>query len=65
MKRDLSTLITGCYFIVAALIGLAAMTLTMGLPDRLSLYMPIFHLWSLWLLGTGIVFLRSQKTSPT
>ena len=46
---------------VAVLIGLAAMALTMGLPDKLSLYMPIFHVWVLWLLGTGIVVIRSGK----
>lgn len=38
----------------AAAIGLSAMALTMLLPDQLSLYLPIFHVQSLWLLLTGI-----------
>ena len=40
-------------------IGLAAMALTMLLPDSMSLYIPVFHLKSLWLLLTGTVILRS------
>jgi hypothetical protein len=44
---------------VAVLIGLAAMGLTMGLPDRLSLYMPVFHLKAIWLISMGIVILKS------
>ena len=44
---------------VAVLIGLAAMALTMGLPDHLSLYAPIFHLKAIWLTCTGIVILKS------
>jgi hypothetical protein len=43
---------------VAGLVGLAAMALTMGLPDRLSWYQPIFHVLSLWLLSTGIQMIR-------
>lgn len=43
----------------AVLIGLAAMALTMGLPDRLSLYEPIFHIKAAWLTLTGITILRS------
>jgi len=49
----------------AALIGTAAMALTMGLPDMLSLYMPIFHLKALWLLGTGVFVLRSRMRPAT
>ncbi len=41
----------------AAAIGLAAMAVTMGLPDELHLYLPIFHLLSLWLAATGAVVL--------
>jgi hypothetical protein len=43
----------------AVAIGLAAMALTMLLPDRLSLYMPVFHILSLWLLVMGVVILQS------
>ncbi len=43
---------------VAIAIGLAAMALTMLLPDHMSLYMPVFHIKSLWLLATGVVILR-------
>jgi hypothetical protein len=43
----------------AALLGLAAMALTMALPDNLEFYAPVFHFNSLWLLATGIVMLRS------
>ena len=43
---------------VAIAIGLAAMALTMLLPDHMSLYLPVFHLKSLWLLATGGVILR-------
>ena len=42
----------------AVAIGLAAMALTMLLPDQMSLYMPVFHVKSLWLLVTGVVILR-------
>ena len=44
---------------VAVAIGLAAMALTMLLPDHMSLYIPVFHVKSLWLLFTGGVILRS------
>jgi hypothetical protein len=44
---------------VAAIMGLAAMAITMLMPDRLSLYMPVFHLWPLWLVGAGIAVLRA------
>ena len=43
---------------VAIAIGLAAMALTMLLPEHMSLYLPVFHLKSLWLLATGAVILR-------
>jgi hypothetical protein len=41
----------------AAGLGVAAMALTMGLPDRLELYAPLFHLQALWLVATGVVVL--------
>jgi peptidoglycan/LPS O-acetylase OafA/YrhL len=44
---------------VAAILGAAAIAVTMLMPDHLSLYMPIFHLWPLWLAGTGIAVLRT------
>ena len=50
----------------AVAIGLAAMALTMLLPDQMSLYMPVFHVKSLWLLVTGLVILRSGlNVSPS
>jgi hypothetical protein len=44
-------------------IGLAAMALTMLLPDNMSLYWPVFHLTALWLIVTGIVILRRGPTA--
>ncbi len=43
----------------AAVMGLAGMAITMGLPDDLEVYMPVFYLTTLWLAATGIVTLRS------
>lgn len=40
-----------------ALLGAAAMALTMGLPDDLHLYAPIFHANALWLAALGVVLL--------
>jgi hypothetical protein len=48
----------------AGLIGVSAMTLTMALPDHLSLYLPIFHALSLWMLLTGVAILRGGTASP-
>ncbi|MDP6038254.1 MAG: hypothetical protein QGG64_06875 [Candidatus Latescibacteria bacterium] len=45
--------------VIPIIIGVAAMALTMGLPDDLDLYLPVFHLHALWLAGVGIVTLRS------
>lgn len=42
----------------AVVIGLAAMALTMLLPDRLSLYAPVFHALAVWLLAMGVVIER-------
>ena len=41
----------------AAILGIAAMALTMGLPDDLHLYRYIFHLNILWLVAFGVVVL--------
>jgi len=48
----------------AVLIGLAAMALTMGLPDNLALYAPVFHLQALWLLGTGGIIVMHGVRLP-
>ena len=37
----------------AGLIGLVAMALTMGIPDQLNYYMPVFYGLVLWMLATG------------
>ncbi len=42
----------------ALTLGIAAMALTMGLPDALELYQPLFHLLCLWLAAVGVVVLR-------
>jgi hypothetical protein len=38
---------------LAILIGLAAMTITMGWPDHLDWYLPVFHALAAWLLAMG------------
>lgn len=43
----------------AVLLGLAAMALTMGLPDNLEYYAPVFHLNCIWLFAAGAEALRS------
>ena len=42
-----------------ALLGVAGGALTMGLPDDLHLYRPVFHLNSLWLGLFGVVVLTA------
>jgi hypothetical protein len=37
----------------AAALGVAAMALTMLMPDNWALYTPVFHLQALWLAATG------------
>ena len=37
----------------AAALGVAAMALTMFMPDNWALYTPVFHLQALWLAATG------------
>jgi len=47
-----------CLGLVAGVIGLSAMALTMGLPDHLSLYLPVFHALAAWMLVMGVVIFR-------
>ena len=42
---------------LGGLLGAVGMALTMGLPDNLSLYRPVFHLNALWLAAFGVVTL--------
>jgi hypothetical protein len=44
----------------AALLGVVAMALTMGLPDDLHLYRPVFHLNSAWLVVAAVLFLTGS-----
>ncbi len=48
----------------AGIIGLGAMALTMGLPDHLSYYLPIFHATVAWMLATGVVVFRGGMRAP-
>ena len=43
--------------ITAAILGVAAIALTMGLPDSLDLYKIIFHLNAVWLVAVGYTVL--------
>ncbi|MDH3402177.1 MAG: hypothetical protein OES32_07145 [Acidobacteriota bacterium] len=45
----------------AILLGLAAMALTMGLPDDLELYAPVFYLDCAWLAGVGFAARRAES----
>ena len=45
--------------ITACLLGLAAMALTMGLPDDLDYYRLLFHLNAAWFIAAGVVVGRS------
>ena len=45
--------------ITACVLGLATMALTMGLPDDLGYYSPLFHLTVAWFIAIGIVVGRS------
>lgn len=42
-----------------ALLGLAAMAVTMAVPDQLERYRPIFHLNAAWMLAVGITALTA------
>jgi hypothetical protein len=60
--RILPTALTGS----AALLGLAAMGLTMFFPDNLEYFTPVFHAQSLWLAATGLVLLtRGVRNSDS
>lgn len=48
----------------AAIIGVGAMALTMGLPTHLEYYLPIFHAQVLWLFATGVGLVRQGVVSP-
>jgi len=41
--------------VAAILLGIAAMALTMGRPDDLHLYHPLFHLNAIWLVAMGVL----------
>ena len=41
----------------AAGLGVAAMAVTMALPDNWTLYTPVFHFQALWLAATGVYLL--------
>jgi len=43
----------------AAAIGVSAMAVTMGFPDNLEYFIPVFHLNAVWMLAAGVVLLRS------
>jgi hypothetical protein len=63
-------LVPGAISLGAMLLGVAAMALTMALPDELVYYVPIFHLNCLWLLAFGVVVPRSalqpdRKLAPS
>ena len=51
-------LLPACNGIVAGIVGLSAMALTMGWPDRLSYYLPVFHVMVVWMLATGVRLFR-------
>lgn len=46
----------------AAVLGAAAMAVTMAFPDNLEYYGPLFHLNAAWLVGIGVVVLQSGGT---
>jgi hypothetical protein len=53
-----------CYGIVSGLIGVSAMALTMGLPDQLWYYQPIFHVMVVWMLAMGVrIFFRGVEST--
>ena len=43
----------------AAVLGAAAMALTMGLPDEMDYFIPVFQLNCLWMLAFGVVSIRA------
>jgi hypothetical protein len=57
-----SGLLPGWVGISAAALGFAAMALTMGLPDHLEFFQPVFHLIAAWLAATGVLLLFLSGT---
>ena len=57
-------ILSRCIGLCTGIIGLSAMALTMGLPDHLSYYQPIFHAEVLWMLATGVAILRRGVSTP-
>ncbi|HEX5387309.1 MAG TPA: hypothetical protein VFW66_11445 [Gemmatimonadales bacterium] len=51
--------------VAAAVLGLAAMGVTMLLPDELERYRPIFHLNAAWMAALGIVLLLAGSGAGT
>jgi hypothetical protein len=49
----------------AVVLGLAGMGVTMLLPDRMELYMPVFHAGAVWLAAMGVTVLRSGINAGT
>jgi hypothetical protein len=49
----------------AAGLGVAAMAITMLMPDSWALYQPVFHLQSLWLAATGVYLLLNGLAAVT
>ncbi len=45
----------------AAVLGVAAMFLTMAFGDDLEYYRPVFHLNALWLAALGVALLRRRS----
>ncbi len=43
----------------AALLGVAAIAVTMAFPDHLDYYLPIFHLNVAWMLAAGVTAVRA------
>lgn len=52
-----SGLLPGFLAVSAGILGVAAMAVTMGFPDNLEYYGPLFHLNALWLAAAGAVLI--------
>jgi hypothetical protein len=63
LVRERTTLPTALAAVLG-LVGLASIALTMGLPDHLSWYQPIFHVLCAWLLASGAAILRTGPSGP-
>jgi hypothetical protein len=51
------------FTVVSIVLGVAAMALTMGLPDDLHLYYPLFHFNTIWLIAMGLMLWRGPMAS--